>query len=182
MSSKEQHSLAPSEYLSSQDSASSFSLDLSMNSSLDLFQPTNDIYSPFSQDDDITKELVDFLAKNVLAENDEFQITSAIRYDPLLLLHGTDTTTSEEDDPNNDNDKNLENINSVNDAVTYIKSSVSTKNSIPGQCFFLLALHQKRLQFAANFFGWNVSLTPQLLKQELDKAISQLDVSKPYKV
>lgn len=53
---------------------------------------------------------------------------------------------------------------------------------IPEDCFFLLKLHQQRLQFAADFFHWNIVIPYEHLLGELRLALQSLDPLKPYKM
>lgn len=84
--------------------------------------------------------------------NVSFNLISAIRYDKSLV--------SEEE----------------------FSSSQSSGGEIPEECFFLLKLHQQRLQYGIDFFQWTTELSYDHLLRELRLALRSLDPLRPYKI
>lgn len=111
------------------------------------------------------------LSKEVDPGSEDFQLTSAIRYDPGLYyqdyihkyqkpLHRKSSAATKA------SEKTL-----LIEAQEKLAKEITQDKTVPDVCFFLLPLHQKRLQFAADYFNWDFELTPEVLKAELQRAI-----------
>ncbi|KAF5095440.1 hypothetical protein D0Z00_003136 [Geotrichum galactomycetum] len=81
-----------------------------------------------------------------------FEILSTIRYEPNLATPGA--------------------LQAGNDAG----------EDVPDVCFFLLSAHHQRLQYAIDFFHWDVELPYDHFVGELRAALRLLDHSKSYKM
>lgn len=150
--------------------------------------PTDDKFQPFGKDTDMAKELSDYIANEICSDSDEFQLASAIRYDPNLyykdyLEKNTRLSKIDIDNVITGVQGNYpETLPEIKLAQQDLENIITNKSIVPEQCFFLLPLHQKRLQFAADFFNWDVELTKETLKQELQNAILNVDWKIPYKI
>ncbi|KAF5095542.1 hypothetical protein D0Z03_001812 [Geotrichum reessii] len=81
-----------------------------------------------------------------------FEIFSSIRYDPTLAAPGM------------------------------LQEALDAGKDVPDACFFLLPAHHQRLQYAIDFFHWDIELPYDHFVGELRTAVRALDAFKSYKL
>lgn len=182
------------------------------SSSSNWLKPTKDRFQPFEKGTSKADELAKYIEQEVFLGAQDFQLTSAVRYDPALYVHeyantsarpkarphyrlgvnatsdSSSTTLISSAPPSASSSQTplgaavptTEQV--YQQALAELQKSIEEQQTVPDECFFLLELHQKRLQFAADFFNWDVELTLDTLRRELNKAICNVDWRHPYKI
>lgn len=120
-------------------------------------------------------EKADELAATMLREmgsgEEKFELTSAIRYDPGLFYQNyVAENTSVIRNPSLSDKKIKKSSELIEEATELLKHKIFEEHVIPDACFFLLPLHQKRLQYGIDFFDWSADLTLETFVSELHRA------------
>lgn len=130
-----------------------------------------------SADTAAATEFANHMKQQFGSGEEDFQLTSAIRYDPKLYYDNyVDEKATKHMKSNVANGTNTANVKRnisdlMEEARLELEKEIITNKKIPDSCFFLLPLHQKRLQFGADFFNWDFELSLDMLKKEIKSAM-----------